>query len=62
MRRDISKAWPAEVHVRSAATPLGRGGEPREIADVALLLAEPSSSYITGAVIKVDRGVTWPAT
>jgi 3-oxoacyl-[acyl-carrier protein] reductase len=38
--------------------PLGREGEPREIADVVAFLASPQSSYITGSTIDVTGGWT----
>jgi dehydrogenase/reductase SDR family protein 4 len=43
---------------RLAATPLGRIGEPEDIAGIALLLASPAASFITGQVIVADGGVT----
>jgi len=39
-----------------ARTPLGRLGRPAEVADAALFLVSPSSSYITGVVLPVDGG------
>jgi 3-oxoacyl-[acyl-carrier protein] reductase len=39
-------------------TPLARYGLPEEVADLALFLAGPSSSYITGVDIPVDGGWT----
>jgi 3-oxoacyl-[acyl-carrier protein] reductase len=38
--------------------PMGRPGESREVADVAVFLASPLSSYITGQSIVVDGGAT----
>ena len=36
--------------------PLGRGGQPDEVARIALVLASDLSSYVTGALIPVDGG------
>ncbi|HEY7880659.1 MAG TPA: SDR family oxidoreductase [Streptosporangiaceae bacterium] len=38
--------------------PLGRMGDPAELAPLALHLASAASSYTTGAIIRVDGGVT----
>ena len=41
---------------RLAATPLRRVGEPDEVAGVAVLLASPAGSFITGQTLVVDGG------
>jgi 3-oxoacyl-[acyl-carrier protein] reductase len=38
--------------------PMGRGGEPKEVADIAVFLASDMSSYVTGQVIRVDGGMS----
>lgn len=37
--------------------PLGRAGTPEEVAELAAFLAQDSSNYITGEVIRVDGGL-----
>jgi NAD(P)-dependent dehydrogenase (short-subunit alcohol dehydrogenase family) len=41
-----------------AHVPLGRPGEPEEIASAALFLAAPESSYVNGHILTVDGGWT----
>jgi NAD(P)-dependent dehydrogenase (short-subunit alcohol dehydrogenase family) len=41
-----------------AATPMGRGGEPAEIASGVVFLASDEASYITGSELVIDGGYT----
>jgi NAD(P)-dependent dehydrogenase (short-subunit alcohol dehydrogenase family) len=41
-----------------ASCPLGRIGEPEDMAGVAIYLASRAGAYLTGAVIPVDGGIT----
>jgi NAD(P)-dependent dehydrogenase (short-subunit alcohol dehydrogenase family) len=41
-----------------AKTPLGRFGEPVEVADMALYLASPAAELVNGAVIMLEGGYT----
>ncbi|MBK5218399.1 MAG: SDR family oxidoreductase [Thermoleophilia bacterium] len=49
---------PTQTAARDAATPLGRPGEPEELAEVAVWLCGDSASYITGVSLPVDGGTT----
>lgn len=54
-RTDMVAALPPEMVARvSAGIPLGRVGEPEEVANVFLFLASDLASYVTGAMISVD--------
>ena len=46
------RAWQSEHEI-----PVGRYGDPEELANLACFLASPRAGYITGAVIPVDGGL-----
>lgn len=48
---------PQGVAQAAARVPLGRVGEPEDIADVILFLASPQARYVTGQVIVADGGL-----
>jgi NAD(P)-dependent dehydrogenase (short-subunit alcohol dehydrogenase family) len=61
VRTDFARAlWenPEIERRRSADTPLGRIGEPDEIAGAAVFLASPAGSFTTGQTFVIDGGVT----
>ena len=54
-RTDMVAALPPEMVARvSASIPLGRVGEPEEVANAFVFLASDKASYITGAILSVD--------
>jgi NAD(P)-dependent dehydrogenase (short-subunit alcohol dehydrogenase family) len=59
---DISKAWSeAMLDSMRRHLPMGRAGEPNEIVGAALYFASDASSFTTGAVLKIDGGLAYPA-
>lgn len=53
-RRGISKEQ--ALRDAEAQIPLGRFAQPEEVADLALFLASPRASFITGAVVPINGG------
>jgi NAD(P)-dependent dehydrogenase (short-subunit alcohol dehydrogenase family) len=55
---DESKQGQAKLKARLASIPLGRLGRPEDVAEMAVYLASEESSWLTGAAIPLDGGVT----
>jgi len=53
----IEEAWPEGVKRWLSRVPLGRLGEPDDIADACLFLASPAARWITGHNLVVDGGI-----
>ena len=61
IKTDFARAlWenPETLKRATSGSPLGRIGEPDEIAGAAIFLASQASSFVTGQAIVVDGGVT----
>jgi 3-oxoacyl-[acyl-carrier protein] reductase len=59
MSEQIRRKYSEEFRAHQSATeiPVGRYGEPEELAALAVFLASPLACYITGAVLPVDGGL-----
>ncbi len=59
---DINREWnqrrPDVIEAFVRNVPMGRPGEPDEIGPLAVFLASPASSYVTGAAYVIDGGYT----
>ena len=47
---------PAMIEAASSTIPLGRAGQPAEVADVVAWLLSPASSYVAGSIVTVSGG------
>jgi len=57
-----ASAPPAFRHVNEALTPLGRPGQPEEVAATVVYLLSDDSAYVTGVEIPLDGGMSAGAT
>ncbi len=55
---ELETEWFQQVYVAGRRIPLARAGSPDEVASAALFLASDEASYITGAVVAVDGGLS----
>ena len=54
---ELQSDWFKANYIQGDHLPLKRAAQPEEIASVAWFLAGPDSSYITGAVLRVNGGL-----
>jgi NAD(P)-dependent dehydrogenase (short-subunit alcohol dehydrogenase family) len=52
------KVTGGDTHAMDAVVPMGRIGQPEEVAEAILWLMSPRASYVTGAVLSVDGGMS----
>lgn len=50
---------PAKLNALLRQIPLGRLGQPQDVASLAVFLASAESDYVTGSTFFVDGGLTW---
>ena len=56
--KEWAKKNPEVIKTFVSAVPMGRAGDPEEIGPLAVYLASPASSYVTGATFVIDGGYT----
>jgi NAD(P)-dependent dehydrogenase (short-subunit alcohol dehydrogenase family) len=58
MLEDVFEHQPERRAAYASATPLGRIADPSEAAAAIVFLCSPAASYVTGALVAVDGGIT----
>ena len=56
--RTWAESHPEVIRTFVSAIPMGRAGDPEEIGPLAVYLASPAASYVTGAAFVIDGGYT----
>lgn len=55
---ELESDWFENVYVDNGQLPMGRAGEPAEIAETVAFLASSRNTYVTGAVLTADGGLS----
>ena len=55
-RPGIEEHWPDGVARWQSKAPLGRMGEPDDVANAALYFASAAANWVTGTILNVDGG------
>ena len=58
MTQELERYWKESFDALASSMPLGRRGEPEEVARLIAFLLSDDASYITGAVYEIDAGYT----
>ena len=58
LTRGFYEAGGAQIDQWNMMTPMGRPGEPEELAGAAVYLAADASSFVTGSILSIDGGYT----
>ena len=57
-RAGLEEDWPEGVQRWRRSAPLGRLGEPEDVANAVAFLASPAAAWITGHDLVIDGGVS----